>query len=318
MVALPSKATLRYSVYMSGPIVEIVPCPVDLNLEALAAVLSELTPEQRREIAPFQIGEAVEGLYVALAGGELCGAAWGQRQPGNTAIFWPPKLIAPVSSDTAVRLTCAVAAAVDQVGIRMSQSLLSDRCANIVPTLESTGFTFLADLLYLTWDASRACDASSVDAKYTHELEFEPYDESKRERMVALLEKTYEATQDCAAMNGQRPMDEVLAGYRATGVYLAENWLIVRTGDADIGVLLLAEHRTARHWELMYMGVVPHARGRGFGNRVVQHAQRLAHAARAERVVLAVDAENFPAIKMYNATGFMAWDQRTVFVRFRS
>jgi len=31
---------------------------------------------------------------------------------------------------------------------------------------------------------------------------------------------------------------------------------------------------------------------------------------------LAVDAENIPAIKMYNETGFVAWDRRTVFVRF--
>ena len=48
----------------------------------------------------------------------------------------------------------------------------------------------------------------------------------------------------------------------------------------------------------------------------MRHAQQLAHAAGVERIVLAVDAENIPAIKMYNETGFMAWDRRTVFVRF--
>ena len=33
----------------------------------------------------------------------------------------------------------------------------------------------------------------------------------------------------------------------------------------DVGVLLLADHPRARHWELMYMGLVPEARGTGLG-----------------------------------------------------
>ena len=64
------------------------------------------------------------------------------------------------------------------------------------------------------------------------------------------------------------------------------------------------------------MGLVPSVRGRRFGCDVVRQAQQLAQAAGVERIVLAVDAENFPAIKMYNETGFTAWDRRTAFVRF--
>jgi ribosomal protein S18 acetylase RimI-like enzyme len=66
----------------------------------------------------------------------------------------------------------------------------------------------------------------------------------------------------------------------------------------------------------MYMGLTPRARGKKLGHAVVRRAQRMSHDAGAERVVLAVDAENIPAIKMYNETGFVAWDRRTVFVRF--
>ena len=64
------------------------------------------------------------------------------------------------------------------------------------------------------------------------------------------------------------------------------------------------------------MGLVPRARGRTFGREIVRQHSSCAHAAGAERIVLAVDAENLPAIKMYNDTGFTAWDRRTVFVRF--
>ena len=131
-----------------------------------------------------------------------------------------------------------------------------------------------------------------------------------------LIEATYEATQDCAALGGKRPMDEVLDGYRATGVFRPENWLFVRAVGHDVGVLLLADHRAAKHWELMYMGLVPaRAAVASVATSCVMRSALRRPPAR-ERIVLAVDAENFPAIKMYNETGFIAWDRRTVFVRF--
>lgn len=296
---------------MSDRSIEIVSCPPSLSVEALAIVLRDLSPQQRREIVTLHSELAVDSLLVALDGDELCDAAWGQRQPGNTAVLWPPKATRTANDDTAGRLISAVAAALDAAGVYMTQVLLPDRQAAIVPALKAAGFTCLADLLYLSWESAAAREPPS------QQLTFEPYHASQRDRLTALIEKTYEATHDCAAMNGKRPISEVLDGYQATGVFRPENWRIVRTENCDVGVLLLADHRAAKHWELMYMGVVPSARGRRFGHHIVRHAQQLAHVAKVERIVLAVDAENFPAIKMYNETGFTAWDQRTVFVRFQ-
>jgi GNAT superfamily N-acetyltransferase len=295
---------------MSRRAVEIAPCPATLVNEALALVLRELTPDQRRDVLGARDGGSVEGLIAALADGELLGAAWGQRQPGSTAIFWPPQWSQPTDADAACRLICAVVAALDDAGIRMTQALLQDRHSPLVPLLEQAGFRRLTDLLYLSWESAPVLAAGASA------LSFEPYQASERRRLGELIEQTYVATQDCAAMNGRRPIDEVLDGYRATGVFSPQNWLFVRAGGADVGVLLLADHRAARHFELMYMGVVPSARGRGFGREIARAAQRQAYAAGIQRLVLAVDAENFPALKMYNETGFTAWDQRTVLVRF--
>jgi len=104
-------------------------------------------------------------------------------------------------------------------------------------------------------------------------------------------------------MNGKRQMDDVLDGYRATGVFQPENWLIVEREGRDVGVLLLAEDPAAALFELVYMGLVPEARGKGFGAQVARHAVRLAGKANAERVVLAVDAANSPALAMYRPRG---------------
>ncbi|HVT27697.1 MAG TPA: GNAT family N-acetyltransferase, partial [Lacipirellulaceae bacterium] len=71
-----------------------------------------------------------------------------------------------------------------------------------------------------------------------------------------------------------------------------------------------------RHWELMYMGLAPEVRGRGWGRHVARYAQWLARGANVERIVVAVDASNRPAVAMYQHTGFETWEQRAVYVRF--
>jgi ribosomal protein S18 acetylase RimI-like enzyme len=64
------------------------------------------------------------------------------------------------------------------------------------------------------------------------------------------------------------------------------------------------------------MGLVPSARGCGWGRQIAQHAQYLVQRAQVERIVLAVDAANEPALRMYDRAGFKSWDRRTVYVRF--
>lgn len=294
---------------MSSRKFEIIPCPPELSREALALAMADLTPEQRRDFAPLLTSEPIEALVVAIESGKVCAAAWGQRQPGSTAILWPPRSTGELDVNLSRQLVSAVAAALDDAGIRMMQVLVQDDSSPLATMLKSTGFSRLTELQYLTWEAVATAPEQTM-------LEFEPYRESQCSRLAALVEQTYEATHDCPALGGRRPLDEVLEGYRASGTHRPENWFFVRNQSRDEGVLLLTEHEAANHWELLYMGLVPAARGRQWGRAVVRHAQSLAYASGAERIVLAVDAENIPAIKMYNDTGFMTWDRRTVYVRF--
>ena len=72
----------------------------------------------------------------------------------------------------------------------------------------------------------------------------------------------------------------------------------------DVGCLLIADWPQNDQWELIYMGVVPEARGRGYGVAVVRQAQWLAGCAGRQRLVLAVDTANEPAMRVYAAAGF--------------
>ena len=59
---------------------------------------------------------------------------------------------------------------------------------------------------------------------------------------------------------------------------------------------------------------MPAARGRGWGLEVVRHAQWLSGQASRNRLILAVDAANEPALRIYAAAGFQSWDQKSVYV----
>jgi ribosomal protein S18 acetylase RimI-like enzyme len=288
-------------------------------MEALSLALRDIAPSQRREIAGelWQTGansnsHAAEGLFVALRGDELCGAVWSQPQPGNTAVLWPPQLIQGESAQIMRPLLHAAVQWLDTQAIGMAQVLLPSRDEPIIAQLEAAGFRHLAELLYLTCEAERFPNQPPS----RHELEFVVYEESQRTRVAGLIEQTYLDSLDCPALNGARNMDDVIAGYQATGAFRPEMWRIVRSGREDVGVLLLADHPSSRHWELVYMGLVPGARGRGWGRQITQHAQLMARHAVVDRIVLAVDAANSPALQMYRAAGFEIWDRRHVYARF--
>ena len=119
-----------------------------------------------------------------------------------------------------------------------------------------------------------------------------------------MVEQTYVETLDCPQLNGVRPIEEILDGYRAVGQFDPRRWLLVRHTGGDVGCLLLAEH-LGRIWELVYMGVAESRPAGGGGDW--RSGGMLSGWARAgpvrKHLVLAVDAQNEPAIRAYAARG---------------
>jgi mycothiol synthase len=82
-----------------------------------------------------------------------------------------------------------------------------------------------------------------------------------------------------------------------------------------VGCLLMTDYPEQGNCELIYMGVVPEARGHRWGVLISRHAQWVTRNAGRQRLVLAVDAANRPAIGMYSAAAFRAWDRRIVYLQ---
>ncbi len=295
---------------------EIRPIPPEQYRQALALLLDRLAEVDRQRqvamaVAAGQIDRgAMPGLLGAYRGQEMAGVGLAQIQAGRAATVWPPRLVVGEPAATATRLLdelCRFLAAGD---VRVAQTLLESDAAADERTLCAGGFRRLAELFYLVSQESEFPTSPPLSP-----LEFEPYSPSNHGRLARIVEATYGQTRDCPGLNGVRDVEDVLAGYRASGVFDAGRWLLVRHGGADVGCLLLSDFPEHDNWELCYMGVAPRARGNGWGAHIVRYAQWRARLAGRLRLVLAVDATNGPALKLYAAAGFQAWAGRTVYVK---
>lgn len=296
-------------------------CPVspEDRSAALDLAFSHLQPEEReRQIETILSVLAVNersggGLLGAYRSGLLVGTIFSQLLPGKNAQVWLPRLIQNEETSTAVTLLRATVEWLDQCQACMAQILLETVTAEEERILKPGGFDYLTDLLYLV-----CLEDEFPHAPLPTVLEFEPYNSQNHDRLARIVDTTYQETLDCPKLNHVRQLEDVLAGYRATGEFSPGRWLIVRFENRDVGCLLLADHPRYENMELVYMGVIPAVRGRRWGIDIARHAQWVARQTGRKRLVLAVDASNSPAIEMYASVGFRTWDQRRVYYRIFS
>ncbi|HEX4129697.1 MAG TPA: GNAT family N-acetyltransferase [Pirellulales bacterium] len=254
-------------------------------------------------------GHTYDGLLVARRDGRLVGAIWAQRY-GTGGELWPPR---SADGEPAITKRALLRAAVDclaRSGVSLVQTVIRPDEADAA-LWQAEGFEHLATLDYLTCDLDRIAVASLPG-----ELEFEPYDAGNRPRLAEVVRRSYVGTLDCPRLNGRRDTADVLAEYQAIGRFDPARWSIVCAQERDVGCLILSEPLDPAAWELTYMGLVPEARGRGWGLQIVRYAQRLARRACCRRIVLAVDQANVPARRVYESAGFIGWDQREAWLRF--
>jgi RimJ/RimL family protein N-acetyltransferase len=294
----------------------IGPAAAEQSAEALALVFCQLPPEFSQGQVEALLADAqrdpqsLDGLLIARRGQRLVGAIFSQIQPGYAALLWPPRIVPAEPAETLGRLLAASDERLVRRQVRIVQCLVPDDSHADDALLTQDNYRHLATLLYL----------ASMEKEYPTSapqgsLVFEPSNASNDERLRRVVETTYQQTLDCPALNGIRTVEEVLTGYRSAGEFDPRLWFLVTHDGEDVGCLLLSDYPEQENWELIYMGLVPSARGHGWGKQIARQAQWLARQAGRPRLVLAVDAANVPALRMYAAAGFRAWQRRRVFLK---
>jgi ribosomal protein S18 acetylase RimI-like enzyme len=252
-------------------------------------------------------------VLAAYAGERLVGAGFAQMLAGRAAVITRPQTLDSVGGEVAAVEDALLAAALRELhtgGMHLAQCLLPFGDAIAAAAIRRSGFTHSADLLYLV-----ASSESFPEAPLNQPFELESWNPADEPRLIRILNETYAGTLDCPEIDGLRDTADVLRGYLATGEYRPELWHIVRHNGCDVGCLLLTLHPAGPHCELVYVGLVPSVRGRGWGIELTRHAQWLSRQVDAERLVLAVDASNEPAVRIYVAAGFAAWDRRQLWLK---
>lgn len=179
------------------------------------------------------------------------------------------------------------------------QALIEPGAERVLALLRQAGFERLTRLIYLERSISAAPEprADPPGARWL------TYSESRDGLFRACVRTTYAGSYDCPELSGLRPISDVLASHKATGVFEPGLWELATVDETVVGCLLLAPLADGAGLELVYMGVAPEARGRGYGAWLLRRAFEQCRRHGAARLTLGVDARNSVALSVYQRSG---------------
>ena len=133
--------------------------------------------------------------------------------------------------------------------------------------------------------------------------------------LIDCLDRSYEGTLDCPELCGLRETPDILASHRACGKHDPSLWWVAMERGRPIGCALFSPYPEQGSIELVYLGLVPEARGRGLGARLTRFGLASLPRRAFTRVACAVDERNAPARRLYDRLGFARFDTRDAYVR---
>ena len=176
----------------------------------------------------------------------------------------------------------------------------------------SAGFDQMSELIYLQGNPH----GNEAEAELPPNLQWIRYSEMSHDRFAATIHATYQESLDCPALNGRRSMEDIIDGHKASGVFNPQHWMLLCQEDQALGVLLLASSgRGLDVMELVYLGLAPEARGKRLGEILLRQAFAIVAAENHQRLSLAVDSRNVPALKLYYRHGMTRVTSKLAFMR---
>ena len=240
-------------------------------------------------------------------------AAISLRNPGRTAVIYhcPPAAGDPTALSKLLEALTEVVLADDAA---FAQVLLPPRARAAADAFVQAGYRHLARLIYLRRDLSDV--AQAVPAPPAGELSWPTLAEFDEQQLGQVIADTYVDSHDCPALLGLRPMVDVIAGHKSSGIFRPQWWWMPTLDGECAGCVLVNEafdvEATA---EVVYLGVRPAWRRRGIARAMIRHAIVVAASEGMKALHLAVDAANTVAAKLYRQQGFREIQQKDAYIR---
>mgnify|MGYP001260255145 CR=1 FL=1 len=231
---------------------------------------------------------------------------------GRTAMVFGTRPGSKAEVAIAGRLLAAVAEGCRELGVDLAQALIDPSDALEEAMFIAGGFRRLAQLDYLERPVPRFGTIPSPELPA--DVDILAWDGNRAE-LIELLELTYQDTLDCPGLAGLRRTTDILAGHLASGTREPGWWHVLRIDGVPSGTLLFNRGSDGHSIELVYLGLVPTARGRGLGRTLLTYGLAALDGDASRTVVLAVDRANHPAVGLYRRAGFRHSVRRTAMVR---
>lgn len=265
-----------------------------------------------------EMGLDLSRQWLATRDGRMMGGCLWIESPGRTALLLLPNS-ATMPGGTTVTAALVHRALSEAAGsaITMAQCLIDPADARSRAVLSEAGFEEIAVLIYLECVVGDAatCGHPQEDEAMEQRTSWQQYDAASHGAFAELVMETYEGSQDCPKLSGLREIDDILAGHRAAGRFDPRRWLLARLDGRAAGCILLSENPLRPALEVTYMGVAPHARGQGIGRLLLRRALAEAYLSGFQRLTLAVDSENAPALRLYRSFGFFETARQRAMIR---
>jgi len=257
-------------------------------------------------------GMDVNAAWIAEVGGKIEWALLPVVSPGKTMLLFTPTRL-PRRELRGVVAGCsdAVNQHYARRGVLLSQLLIEPSETALLTAYAGCGYTRLAELYYLQASIRGNEPMPGLPPGW----EVSTYSPENHAVFGATIFDSYEGSKDCPSLNGARDVQDVMAGHKAAGDFDARLWFLLRENGQPLGTLLLNRSAGNTSVELVYLGIIPAARGRGVGDFLMQWALAVSGLEDRRHLSLAVDSQNNPALRLYYRHGLMRIGSRVAMVR---
>lgn len=301
------------------------PVPADRRRTALALLLTGRPREKDAAVDHFERFADEQGLDLSTLwivtdngpAGRMLGSVLLVPNHGCTAMLFVGQATGWSDTSAVVGLIRGVCDGPGRSGVSVIQSLIDPGQVIEGQVLERAGLTRLSKLIYMQKTVepgehrvSRPTALGSCD-----QPTILTYSDATHRDFARAIEASYVDTLDCPGLVGMRETDQIIAGHQGTGRFDPGQWLAYFDEQGQpIAVLLLAEVAHGSGLELVYLGVAKAYRGQRIGSALMRYAVSEAARLHGERIYLAVDDRNDPAVRLYTGMGFRATTRKIAFV----
>ncbi len=296
----------------------IEPVPARRRERALQMLLGggEALALERKESFDALLGRTRRGtvrLWWACRGRQCVGALLLVKSAGKIGLLMlPDERSGQVDPEATAGLVGEVARRSIQEGLAFVQALVDGEASRSAAILVRAGFERLAELIYLR----RRLEAAPATIRLPG-LTWRRYEHRNKDELADLIGMTYRESLDCPALAQARTPADAIDSHKASGRFRPDWWWLAFCYGEPAGCILVNEASAPGAAEVVYMGVVPSHRRKGLGRAMLLRAQDLAFENGISAVTLAMDVQNEPARRLYEAEGFQRTAAKLAFVMLR-